>query len=64
MTVIMYGKFTEEELKELAAWLRRIQNKHPESDYFMMIEGLTDKLTAQQAIETMKRIFPRNPVAG
>jgi len=64
MTVTLNGKFTEEELKELATWLRKIQNAHPEEDYFMFIEGLTENMKPEEAIEKLKQIFPRVTVAG
>lgn len=55
MKLIITGEFTEEDLKEFAKVLRKVERNNPKETYFLIIE---DKdLELKEATELVARVF-------
>lgn len=59
--ILIQGEFSTEELRELMEAIRKIEQRHPEREYHMM---LLDEQPDQTAMETIAQIFPVDPSRG
>jgi len=55
MKIVITGEFTEEDLKEFAKVLRKVERNNPNETYFLIIEDKDLKL--KEASELVARVF-------
>jgi hypothetical protein len=60
--LMMSGPLTEDDLAELLAALRRIEQRNPDALYQAMIVDLEREPSLEEMAERVERVFPR--VAG
>ena len=55
------GLFSEDDLREIMALLRKIESKHPEANYYLTLLDPELKSATEEAHAMLERIFPRHP---